>query len=189
MGVFRILISVIVFSKCCLEAKSQSKDVDTIANQSYDNFKVNSGYSSPYVVIKSKQSGKILYENTALNGKCPTCYEDLVSKADSAYKAKNYADAAMLFNAAFMLNDNKGKVKHRMSAACCFTQLNDFDNAFDHLNRVVFGAKFLNLEEFLSNNCYKPLHKDPRWMKLIDGINSNLEGVEQRIKMDPTFEQ
>jgi hypothetical protein len=185
---------IITFATCFTtifanEVKAQTKSIDTIPNDSYDNFKHQSSYSGSYVIIKSKASGNVLYENNVVNGKCLECYDNLTLKADSCYKKINYSDAAVLYNAAFRLNENKGKVKHRLKAACCLIKLNDYDSAFDNLNKVVFGAKFRNLTEITSNNCYKPIQKDERWKKLIDGINKNLDNVEQSIKSETHIDQ
>lgn len=186
-----IITGITIFSSVLfnIDVKGQTTSSDTIPNDSYDNFKNKPNYSPTYVIIKSKESGKVLYEHNTENGKCPTCYDNLTFKADSCYKKKNYSDAATLYISAFRLNENKGKVKHRLSAACCFVKLNDFDNAFENLNRVVFGAKFRNLNEIASNECYRPLQKDNRWTKLIDGINKNLEEVEQKIKNETPVDQ
>jgi hypothetical protein len=184
---------IITFATCFTiifanEVKGQTKSIDTIPNDSYDNFKHQSSYAGSYVIIKSKASGKILYEHNVVNGTCLECYDNLTLKADSCYNKINYSDAAVLYNAAFRLNENKGKVKHRLNAACCLIKLNDYDSAFDNLNKVVFGAKFCNLTEVTSNNCYKPIQKDDRWKKLIDGINKNLDDVEQRIRNETHFD-
>ena len=190
-----LLKSLILTFAICLttifsnEVKGQAKSIDTIPNDSYDNFKKQSSYSGSYVIIRSKASGNVLYEHNVVNGKCLECYDNLTLKADSCYNKINYSDAAVLYNAAFRLNDNKGKVKHRLNAACSLIKLNDYDSAFENLNKVVFGAKFINLTEMTSNNCYKPIQKDERWKKLIDGINKNLDDVEQRIRNETNFDQ
>lgn len=192
MNILKSIIATIALCSTTIfpnEIKAQSKNVDTIKNDSYDNFKNQPFYSASYVIIKSKESGRVLYEHNVVNGKCLECYDNLTLKADSCYKKNNYSDAAVLYNSAFRLNDNKGKVKHRLNAACCLVKLNDFDSAFENLNKVVFGAKFSNLTEITSNNCFKPLQKDERWKKLIDGINKNLEDVEQKIKNETPIDQ
>jgi hypothetical protein len=171
------------------EAKGQTKNIDTVPNDSYDNFKSKPNLSPSYVIVKSKESGKVLYEHNISNGQCPECYNNLTLKADSCYKKSNFSDAAILYASAFRLNDSKGKVKHRLNAACCQVKLNDFDGAFENLNKVVFGAKFRNQNEISSNDCYKPLQKDERWKKLIDGINKNLDDVEQKIKNENPIDQ
>jgi tetratricopeptide (TPR) repeat protein len=171
------------------EGKGQAKSIDTIPNGSYDNFKNQSSYFGSYVIIRSNASGNILHEHNVVNGKCLECYDNLTLKADSCYNKINYSDAAVWYNAAFRLNGNNGKVKHRLNAACSLIKLNDYDSAFENLNKVVFGAKFRNLTEMTSKNCYKSRYKDERWKKLIDGINKNLDDVEQRIRNESHFDQ
>lgn len=170
-------------------AQTNNTQIDTIPNDSYDNFKNKPNYSPSYVVIKSKESGKILFEQNIENGKCGECYDKITSKADSCFKKKNYIDAVALYTSAFKLNDNKGKVKHRLNAACGLVNLNDFENAFENLNRVVFGAKFHNIYEITSNDCFKPLQQDARWAKLIEGINKNLDEVQKKLKAETPIEQ
>lgn len=189
MDVSRILMAIFLLSVFSLKGKAQAEIADTVPKHSYDNFQNRSGYASSYVIIKSKETGKVLYEHEAEKGVCTACYDGLTLKADSCYKLRNYADAAVLYNAAFVLNVDKGKVKHRLNAACSFTRINDFDKAFDNLNRVVFVAKFRNLDEIANSDCYKPLQKDARWAKLIEGISRNLEEVEQKIKIEQPVDQ
>ena len=59
-----------------------------------------------------------------------------------------------------------------------FQTLNELDLAFENLNRVVFIAKFRNLQELSKNNCFKVLQNDKRWAKLIEGVINNLENVK-----------
>lgn len=179
-----ILMTVVLLSSATFynKAAAQTNNADTILRYSFDNFKGKPNYSPSYVLIKSKTSGKVLYENYTNQGKCLACYDKLIFKADSCYNKKNYADAAVLYTAAFTLNDNKGKVKHRLVAACCYATLNELDLAFENLNRVVFVAKFRNLQELSNNNCFKILQKDKRWPQLIEGVIKNLEGLESAIK-------
>jgi hypothetical protein len=184
---FLIIIAIFSSTMFANELEGQTKNIDTISNDSYDNFKNHSPNAASYVIIKSKESGRVLYEHNIVNGKCLECYENITLKADSCFKKNNYSEATVLYSSAFTLNGNKGKVKHRLNAACCFIKLNDFDGAFENLNKVVFVAKFSNLTEITSNNCYKPIQKDERWKKLIDGLNKNLEEIEQKIKIETTY--
>jgi len=182
-----ILVSIFIMVGLFLSASfnnivaASSNNTDTFPNYSFDNFKEKPNYSPSYVVIKSKLSGKVLYENYTDKGKCLACYDMLIFKADSCFNKNNFSDAAILYTSAFTLNENKGKVKHRLAAACCYATLNDLDLAFENLNRVVFIAKFRNLEELSKNSCFKPLQKDKRWTQLIEGVIKNLEGMESSI--------
>ncbi len=175
-----ILMTVVLLFSAAFnnKAAAQANNADTILSYSFDNFKGKPNYSPSYVLIKSKTSGKVLYENYTNQGKCFACYDKLIFKADSCYNKKNYADAAVLYTAAFTLNDNKGKVKHRLAAACCYATLHELDLAFENLNRVVFIAKFRNLQELSKNNCFKVLQKDKRWAQVIEGVINNLENIK-----------
>lgn len=184
-----VFIAMTVVTKVKCQTPSHVK-TDTIPNDSFDNFKNRPNHLPSYLVVKSKGTGRILYEQNIENGKLAECYDQLTLKADSCYKSKNYSDAATLYVSAFRMNDNnKGKVKHRLNAACSQVKLNDFDNAFENLNKVVFVAKFYNLYEISSNDCFKALQKDVRWTKLIDGIIKNLDAVQQKLKAETPIEQ
>ena len=45
------------------KAAAHANNADTILSYSFDNFKGKPNYSPSYVLIKSKTSGKVLYEN------------------------------------------------------------------------------------------------------------------------------
>ena len=182
MITFPLKPTLIALFALAIAGTNASAQTDTI--HSYDNFNNKPKPTSSFVVIKSKSSGAILYEHSTGKGLCSACYDDIASKADSCYRKKNYADAAVLYHSAFLLNDNKGKVKHRLVAACCYVKLSDFDRAFDNLERIVFGARFSNYNEITSNDCYKPLKKDARWNRLIEGLKKNVEETQLRIKAE-----
>lgn len=162
---------------------------DTVPRDSYDIFKNKPNDVSPYVILKSKETGEVLFERTLENGKCADCYDTLTSKADAYYKNKKYSDAALLYFSAFTLNNNKGKVKHRLNAACCFTKINDVDKAFENLNKVVFNAQFHNIYEISSNECFNPLQKDHRWAPLIQGLKNNLDKIQQKLSKETIIEE
>lgn len=178
------LFTGVMFCHQASPAQPARQVTDTAVISSFDNFTPNP-YSKPsYVIIKSTTSGKALYQANTINGQCATCYEGIVQKADSLYQKQEVADAATLYAAAFMLNNNMGKVKHRLNAACCYVQLKQYDAAFDNLHRVVFGAKFKNMQLITSNACFKPLYADSRWPVLLEGLHQNLDAVEQKIKAE-----
>lgn len=152
--------------------------------QSFDNFSNQhvAGTLSSYVrVIPS--NGKILYEHKTVDGKCYECYDELTRLADSCYSKKNYRDAETFYSAAFELNGDKGKVKHRLNAACSQVKNNNFEGAFENLNRIVFVGK-LKIADEINCKCFKPLKKDSRYQDLLDGVERNLLEVQQKIKVN-----
>lgn len=160
-----------------------------IPNNSYDNFKNKQLPTSAYLIVRNKNTGKILFETNINNGKCIECYDKLTNRADSFYLKKDFSNAILLYSTAFKLNDDKGKVKHRLNSACCYVQLNDFNSAFEELNRIVFVGKFYNAYTLTSSDCLKPLQKDARWKPLLDEMIKNIESIQKKLETETNTHQ
>lgn len=178
-----------VFSIKESDGHTVAERLDTLPNDSYDNFKANTVFSGSYVVIKSRDSGKVLFRHSLQNGFCGNCYDSIASIADSCFKEANYIDASTLYAIAFRFNHDKGRVRHRLNAACCFVKLNDTDHALENLERVVFVAKFTNYHLLSSDSCYQPLYGNPRWKLLLEGIRKNMAAMQQILKEDTPVDQ
>ncbi len=185
-GVLGKVLTLLFFISYTVNAQKTTDSIKNkgIEKESYDNFKNTANPANPHVIIKSPKTGVVLFEEKLKDGKCIDCYNSITTNADKHFKNKNFADAATLYEAAFMLNENKGMVKHRFNAACSYTALNNFDKAFDNLNRIVFGAGFYNQHVFLSYDCLKPLQKDKRWAAVMEGLNKNMQAVQQNLMRD-----
>ena len=145
-----LIYLLIVISSLSLNTYAQAKNDTnkTIIYESdiYNNFKQEPGKNRGYFVLKNKETGKVLYEDWINNKQCPECYDKMTNRADSFYNKKGMLDAAYLYFAAFKLNNDKGKVKHRYNAACAWVQLNNYENAFGELWRIAFIAKYHNVD-------------------------------------------
>jgi tetratricopeptide (TPR) repeat protein len=189
-NIFIIISTFLLFS---LDTSAQQKSLPDTglvrAHDRYDNFKDNPAQGNSFVVLKNPRTGAVLFEDTLKNGQCSSCYDELTLKADSFYLKKEYTEASVLYTAAFRLNNDKGKVKHRLSAACSYVQLQDFNKAFEELNRVVFIAKFHNIHHLTSEKCFEALKSDKRWEKLIAGVEENIKSIQKQLNAETKIEQ
>ncbi|MGB4772797.1 MAG: hypothetical protein WBP58_15135 [Chitinophagaceae bacterium] len=151
---------------------------------SYDNFNQKPNPNQAYFVIKSPTTGKEYFSGRLQDHKCPDCYNDITAIGDSLYERKNFADAVFLYNTAFSLNSDKGKVKHRYKAACAWVVLGNADSAFNQLNRLVHVGKYNNTYEISSDGCFQPLHNDKRWAPLMDAVEENARQVQEKLKKE-----
>lgn len=136
----------------------------------YDNFK--------------REKNPILFEGSTIDKQCSSCYEKITELADSCYNNKDFKHAVLLYSNAFKLNNDKGKIKHRLNAACAWTILGNKEAAFSELQRIVFVGKFTNYFHMDSNECFKPLHSDKRWQEILEGVKSNLYESGRRLPSD-----
>jgi hypothetical protein len=100
-------------------------------------------------------------------------YFEFARVADSLYKNKNYADAALYYSDAFKVNNSKGYPVDRYSAACAWTHAGNFDSAFYNLNRIMTYTDYFNFLDISIDSNLIPLHQDSRWQHLIETINEN----------------
>lgn len=150
----------------------------------YDNFNQKPNPNQAYFVIKSPVTGREYFSGRLVDQKCPECYNDITAIGDSLYARKNFTDAVAVYNAAFLLNNDRGKVKHRYKAACAWVALGNADYAFDQLNRLVLVGKYDHVYEISSDKCFEPLHKDKRWEPLLDAVKENVKQVQEKLKKE-----
>jgi tetratricopeptide (TPR) repeat protein len=150
----------------------------------YDNFNQKPNPNQAYFVIKSPVNGKEYYSGRLIDHKCSECYDDITAIGDSLYARKNFADALSLYAAAFSLNNDRGKVKHRYKAACAWVMMGNPDQAFDQLNRLVRVGKYDHIYEISTDKCFQPLHKDKRWEPLLEAVRENARQVQEKLKKE-----
>ena len=158
---------------------TETKVLPTDIHSNFDQ-RPRTGNSKSYLVLKN-EAGKIIFEDTIENGECISCYEKLTEQADSFYSKKKLNEAVSLYSSAFKLNNDKGKIKHRYKAACSWTLLNNKDNAFAELKRIVFVGKYSNYHQINSDDCFKPLHNDSRWQEILEGVKRNMKEVGEKL--------
>lgn len=184
----KVIVTFFIYSFFPYLCLSQSQS-DTIKNEIlptdiYDIFKKEKLNSKNFISIKSKLTGQIIYEDSIKGNLCYECYDRITEIADSFYHKKMFEESIGLYNVAFELNNNKGKVKHRLNAACCWVKLGNNDKAFVELEKVIFVGKFYNIFMLESESCFKILHKDIRWDKLISGAKNNLSVIQNNMNND-----
>jgi tetratricopeptide (TPR) repeat protein len=193
MNIKVVVISSVIFILLSNSSSAQKKTKpDTtivLPTDIYDNFKSGSNNTKSYVSIKSEKTGKIIYEDSVINRDCAACYDKITFKADSLYKLTEYSDAVKMYEIAFILNKDKGKVKHRYNAACCWTQLNKKDLAFRQLQKIVTIGKYYNTYQISSDVCFTPLHTDPKWNLLLTEVEKNKINTQKKLSNIPVIEQ
>jgi hypothetical protein len=148
----------------------------------YDNFNQKPNPNQAYFVIKSPATGKEYFTGPLTNRSCAECYDGITAIGDSLYQRKSFADAVLLYNAAFLLNNDKGKVKHRYKTACAWVNLGNTDSAFNQLYRLVKVGKYNNIYEISNDRCFQPLHQDKRWEPLMDAVEENSRQIQEKLK-------
>lgn len=165
------LVVLLFFQLIHFAVKSQSVPEQTRTNIPQSN----------EVVLRDEETGKELFRAGLQNGQCKQCYDRLTAIADSFYVLKKMSMASKSYTSAFFLNNNLGKVKHRLKAACAFTVLNENDKAMDQLEKVVFGAGFVNHHLITQEDCFTPLRAHKSWGKLLEQLNKNVEAAKQQL--------
>ncbi|MGZ2370431.1 alpha/beta fold hydrolase [Ancylomarina sp. YFZ004] len=100
-------------------------------------------------------------------------YSDLVKKADSLYRAKDFQNSAFIYSNAFKANDWKGLLNDRYNAACSWALANNADSAFSNLNYITNSLNYSNYEHIKGDPDLKLLHIDNRWKQLLAAVKAN----------------
>ncbi|MFO0973826.1 MAG: M56 family metallopeptidase [Phycisphaerae bacterium] len=94
---------------------------------------------------------------------------ELFSKAMAAHRAGSYADAVKLFKQCAESGYNRATSLYNM--ACGLALSDHADEAFAALERAI-GAGFDDVNQIRNDDDLKPLHKDPRFKKLLKAAKS-----------------
>jgi len=100
-------------------------------------------------------------------------YSDLVRKADSLYRAKDFNNSALTYSNAFGATDWKGMLNDRYNAACSWALANNADSAFSNLNYITNSLNYSNYEHIKGDPDLKMLHIDKRWKELLAAVKAN----------------
>jgi pimeloyl-ACP methyl ester carboxylesterase len=100
-------------------------------------------------------------------------YSDLVRKADSLYRAKDFNNSALTYSNAFKATDWKGNLNDRYNAACSWALANNSDSAFSNLNYITNSLNYSNYEHIKGDPDLKILHIDNRWKQLLAAVKAN----------------
>lgn len=105
-------------------------------------------------------------------------YQDHIKQAQELYLAKDYRKAAEKFSEAFKSIGWKGTTTDRYNAACLWALSGEPDSAFFQLERIALRANYTNYNHLLSDPDLNSLHKDDRWIALLDVVKQNKENAE-----------
>ena len=108
-------------------------------------------------------------------------YPDLIRKADSLYKAKDYKNSAIKYADAFKANGGKGVTNDRYNAACSWALASVADSAFFQLDRIATLANYTNYGHIIKDTDLVSLHNDPRWKPLLEKIKQNKDKAEANL--------
>ena len=111
----------------------------------------------------------------------PQAYFDLAKKADSLYKIKEYKNSAFTYSLAFKANGWKGTADDRYNAACSWALANYPDSAFFQLNRIATRINYSDYDHTVADHDLISLHKDNRWVPLLEIIKGNKEKAEAKL--------
>jgi len=100
-------------------------------------------------------------------------YEDNIQKADVLFREKDFQKAVGFYELAFESNNSLGKVRDRYKAASCWALLQKTDSAFFHLERIAFKGNFTDDEFITTDINLIELHRDPRWVRIVERIRQN----------------
>ena len=108
-------------------------------------------------------------------------YNELVNKADSLYRAKDYKNSAFTYSEAFRANGWTAKSVARYNAACSWSMANYADSAFFHLEKLVVKGTYKNYGHITTDTDLIPLHEDIRWKPLLEKVKQNKEKSEANL--------
>jgi pimeloyl-ACP methyl ester carboxylesterase len=100
-------------------------------------------------------------------------YDELVHKADSLYRAKDFQNSAITYSNAFKANGWKGKLNDHYNAACSWALANNADSAFSNLNYIANTMNYANYEHVKGDPDLKLLYNDERWESLLATVKAN----------------
>lgn len=184
MKIILSILFIIVLTKCNSQVKKETNV--PLVNDSFDNFTATTKNDSLPFFILDKDGKEIIFQKTFQGNLCKECYEELIVIAEKYKRKTLFEDAIRIYNIAFRLNGNLGKVKDRYNAAICFSKLGQVDSAFIQLKKIANGGKYNYLEEIKAENAFNNLHVDPRWSEIIEKIKKNLQ--EYADKLDSNIE-
>ncbi len=102
-------------------------------------------------------------------------YKDLISTADSLYKAKNYQQSNETYIKALQIEKNNKNDLY--NAACAAALAQDTNHALDFLNLSIENG-WNNLQHTETDGDLKSLHNTPKWTELMAKLKNNLAKIE-----------
>jgi hypothetical protein len=94
---------------------------------------------------------------------------DLFRAAHVAYKRHQYAQCSQMYVS--LINKGSKEPDAVYNAAGCFALSGDLDSAFAYIDKMC-ASDFVDIEGFLNESDFKPLHGDPRWTVAVNKCRS-----------------
>jgi hypothetical protein len=108
-------------------------------------------------------------------------YNELIQKADSLLKAKDYKASASKYSEAFKIKGWKGLQFDRYNSACSWALSGVADSAFFQLNIIVTKTNYKYYDHIIIDEDLNSLHNDIRWQPLINQVKQNKEKAEANL--------
>jgi len=108
----------------------------------------------------------------------PPEYDELVRKADSLYKTKDYEASAFAYSDAFKVYGWMGLIDDRYNAACSWALAGFPDSAFFNLERIANKGYLKDYDHVSTDTDLNSLHSDKRWSPLLEKVKVNKEKAE-----------
>ncbi len=105
-------------------------------------------------------------------------YRSLIKEANALYKAKEYQESALKYEAAFVALGNRGMTNDRYNAACSWALVAQVDSSFVHLLKIAKSGHYNNYQHITTDTDLTILHSDKRWQEVIDLVKRSQEKVE-----------
>lgn len=108
-------------------------------------------------------------------------YRGIITEAEQFYSAKDFKKSADKYKEAFDQIEGKAFFKDRYNAACSYALAGDLENSFYHLFRLAENelSNYKDYKQITTDNDLVILHKDERWIKLINIVKANKEEAEK----------
>lgn len=124
----------------------------------------------------------ILLSTNVRGQEIPDEYFELVRKADSFYRAKDFKNSALTYSEAFKINNWQGSIDDQYNAACSWALADYPDSAFYYLERLAHQPKYTQYEHILRDTDLKTLHADSsRWIPFVEMVKQNKTSAEARL--------
>lgn len=108
----------------------------------------------------------------------PEEYGQLIKKADSLYRGKQYLASGQVYSLAFKSFGWKGFLNDRYNAACSWALANNPDSAFHHLERIAQKGNYSNYKHIINDPDLLNLHSNAKWVPLTEKIKANKDASE-----------
>lgn len=108
-------------------------------------------------------------------------YKNLIKKADTYYRLKNYKASVLSYSKAFQLDHLQISMDDRYNAACSWALEGTSDSAFYQLNYIATIDNYYNIEQITTDHDLISLRKGKRWKALLETIQQNKEKEDAKL--------